>query len=129
MAEVRVIWQALRKLIPRAMYTPDRFKKTAHIDSPNKLKATRNDGKIVISGDLWVRLPSKKRQNPRPQTLQVTIVVKDLTLDSECDIDGKALVKMDTEEVLKALFLAALIERGIFNDKQKRDAFKSYTKL
>lgn len=125
MTEIRVVWQALQRMIPQAMRRPDLLQKYVRLHKQQSLRATRNGYTVEITGEVWVRLPSKKRPNPKPQVMNITIETNGLELTSEVNIDLVTMVRQDNaQELLKAMFLALLISLGIFNDANKRQAFE-----
>lgn len=130
MTEIRVVWQALQRMMPQVMKRPDLLKQYVRLHKQQSLKATQNGYMIEITGDIWVRLPSKKRRNPKPQVLALTISVDGLTLDSAIDLDIAAMVRDgNVEELMKAMFLASLISLGIFTNEVHRKAFKKHMNL
>jgi hypothetical protein len=130
MTEIRVVWQTLQRMMPQVMKRPDLLKQYVRLHKPQSLRATQNGYLIEILGDIWVRLPSKRVRNPKPQILPIIISVDGLTLESLVDIDITAMVQReDAKELLKAMFLATLITMGIFNNEVQRVAFKKHMKL
>lgn len=130
MTEIRVVWQALQRMFPQVMKRPDLLKRYVRLHKPQSLKATQNGYMIEIAGDIWVRLPSKKRRNPKPQVIKATISVDGLELTSSVDIDTRAVVQDgDMEELMKAMFLASLISLGVFTNEVHRKAFKKHMNL
>ena len=130
MTEIRVVWQALQRMFPQVMKRPDLLKQYVRLHKPQSLRATQNGYMIEITGDIWVRIPSKKRRNPKPQVTKSIISVDGLELTSSVDIDVTALVRDgNMEELMKAMFLASLISLGIFTNEVHRKAFKKHMDL
>jgi len=131
MAEIRVVWQLLQRTMPQMMKRPDTLKRYVRILRPQSLKTVRNGTDIEITGDVWIRMPSKRTGRPgKPDVVTQTIVVDGLTLSSSVNIDlAKLKQGADTQELLKGLFLATLLALGIFTNDTKRKAFKKHMKL
>lgn len=129
MEEIRIVWQTLQHMMPQIMKRPDLLKKYVRLHKPQSLRATQNGYKTEITGEVWVRLPSKKARNPKPQVIALEIIVDGLTLESNVDIDLQKLVRSSSEELLKAMFLASLLALGIFTNEVERKAFKKHMKL
>lgn len=129
MTEIRVVWQALQRMMPQVMKRPDLLKQYVRLHNQQSLKATQNGYLTEITGDIWVRLPSKKRRNPKPQVIALTIAVDGFTLESGIDLDLSALIRGNIEELMKAMFLASLLSLEIFTNEVHRAAFKKYMKL
>lgn len=130
MTEIRVVWQALQKMMPHIMKRADLLKKHVRLLKPQHMKAVKNGYITTITAEIWIRLPSKKQRNPKPQRMISQIDVSDLTLDGTVDIDVNKMVQQgDTDEIVKALYLACLIELGIFTDEARRRAFQVAMKL
>lgn len=123
MEEIREVWQALRRMMPQAMRRPDTLQKYARLQNPKKLRATRDGHTTILTGVIWVRMPSK-RANPKPQVLPVQLELTGFELTSTVNIDVRAMVQQGSaEELLKAMFLATLLSLGIFTNNAKQQAF------
>lgn len=130
MEEIRAVWQVLQKMMPQAMRRPELLQKYVRLHKPQSLSATQNGYMIEITGDIWVRLPSKKRSNPKPQILTARIAVTGLEVTSEIEIDLPTVIRGDTEELVKAMFLVSLIAAGVFtSNSRQQQAFKKLMKL
>jgi len=129
MEEIRIVWKTLQHMMPQIMKRPDLLKKYVRLHKPQSLRAIQNGYNIEITGDIWVRLPSKKIRNPKPQVITVKIIVNGMTLEDNVDIDLQGLVHNSSEELLKAMFLASLLALGIFTNEVERKAFKKHMKL